>query len=260
MPFFKYFLTICLSALPLLSQNLVCWFPPGSDASKSKAITDAISKGAGVTVNARVAANYPELLRALGEDKPQLAYVGSFASVIIKVKNLGTSLVQKVDGRELYSGIMVHPKGKDPLEILKNSPTQIAFAVGATSGESSAKAATAGKAAITVKDHMAAANAVKAGKAKAAFVKNFWWADNKDKFPELVMFAVPGVSEPKNPDNILWASKAVPIAEMSKLAAAAKAAKETFGAQDMKSFDARSLSFTQALMKQGSIDPKAYTW
>jgi hypothetical protein len=180
--------------------------------------------------------------------------------VVIKVRNLGTVLVQKVDGKELYAGILLHPKGANPQEILGSASTEIAYALGASSGESSAKAATGGRAAVGVKDHMAAANAVKAGKAKAAFVKNTWWADNKDKFPGLVAYSVPGISEPRNPDNILWASNDVPVPMMVKLSAAAKAAKVAFGAREMKGFDASALAFSQELMRKGLIDPKTYAW
>lgn len=253
-------LALVMSAIPLCAQNFVCWFPPGSDAGKCKVIADALGQGSGLAVQPLVAATYPEILKGLASNKGQLAYVGSFASVVIKVRNLGTALVQKVDGKELYSGVMLHPKESNPQEILSAAPTEIAYAIGSSSGESSAKAATGGKAAVAVKDHLAAANAVKAGKARAAFVKNFWWADHKDKFPGLAAYVVPGISELRNTDNVLWASNDIPLPLMVKLSAAAKAAKEAFGAREMKSFDASALSFSQELMRKGSIDPKHYAW
>ena len=169
-------------------------------------------------------------------------------------------LVQKIDGMELYCGVMLYPKGQDPAAILKDRATEISFATAASSGESSAKAATEGKASISVRNHEAAANAVKAGKAKAAFVKNFWWDNNKGKFPELEMYLVPGVSEKKNPDNILWASKSVAAELQAKLTKAAQDQKTAFGAKEMKAFDAAQLQFTLDLMAKGKIDPKTYSW
>lgn len=144
--------------------------------------------------------------------------------------------------------------------MLKDHPDQIAFAVGASSGESAAKAATQGKASIGVANHNAAAGAVVAGKAKAAFVKNWWWEDNKGKFPTLAVYEVPGVSEAKNPDNILSASKAVPADQMKKLSDAALASKEAFNAKSMLPVAKTGLEFSLGLMKKGKIDPLAYTW
>ncbi len=252
-------LSVALVA-PGLAQDMLCWFPPGSDGPACKAMTDALAKESGIAVKPRVGISYPEILKALSEDKPQLAYVGSFVSAIISAQDLGVALVQKIDGKELYSGVMIFPKGGDPQSILKTEPAKIAFAKSTSSGESAAKAATAGAAAMPVKDHMAAANAVKTGNAKAGFVKNVWWAGNKDKFPELEAYLVPGVSEAKNPDNILWASKAVSAAQRSALTSAAKAASAGFGAREMRVFDVKLLGFSLELMKKGGIDPKTYSW
>ncbi len=179
---------------------------------------------------------------------------------IIHARDLGTPLVQNINGKDLYSGIMVYPKGQDPQAILKNNPEQIAYTVGASSGESSAKAATKGKASIGVANHGAAANAVKAGKAKAAVVKNWWWENNKRKFPMLAVYKVPGVSEEKNPDNVLTASKVVPAQVCKKMSNAAIASKDAFGAPEMANFDKTRLEFSLALMEKGKIDPKTYSW
>lgn len=125
---------------------------------------------------------------------------------------------------------------------------------------SSAKAATDGKAAVPTKNHAATCGAVKAGKAKAGVVKNWWWAGNKDKFAELDMYEIPGVSETGNPDNVIAASKGVSADVKAKIVAAAKASKELFGATEMVDFDPASLDFSLALMAKGKIDPNSYSW
>jgi hypothetical protein len=173
---------------------------------------------------------------------------------------MGNQLVQNINGKDLYSGVLVYPKDQDPAEILAKFPEKIAFAKGASSGESSAKAATSGKASIPVANHGAASNAVKAGKAKAAVVKNWWWESNKKKFPGLAMYRVPGVSIEKNPDNVLTASKAVPAQICQKITAAAIASKDAFGAPEMIKFDKSRLDYPLALMKKGKIDPMKYKW
>jgi hypothetical protein len=192
--------------------------------------------------------------------EPSLVFAGSFVQAIIRARDLGTPLVQAVNGKEMYGSWMIYPKGQDPAAILRDSPAEIAFAVGASSGESGAKAATGGKAAVAAPNHGAAVGAVKAGKARAAFVKSWWWESNSAKYPELEAHQVPGVSASGNPDNILTAGKSVPAEVQQKLAAAALGAKEGFAASEMTRFDAARLDFSLGLMKQGGIDPASYAW
>jgi len=251
-----------LTAKVYAAEPLTCWFPPDwkSKPEQAAAIAGVLAKGSGSEVRPRIAKSYPEILAAFATNQPNLVYVGSFVQAMIKARDLGTPLVQNVDGKELYSGVLVYPKDQDPEAILKNSPALIAYAVGASSGESSAKAATDGKAAMGVANHGAACAAVEAGKAKAAVVKNWWWQGNKDKFPNLAVYEIPGISVAGNPDNILTASKVVPAEVREKLAAAAIAGKEAFGAPAMQPFDPAKLEFPLELMKKGGIDPLTYTW
>jgi ABC-type phosphate/phosphonate transport system substrate-binding protein len=242
------------------SEDLVCWFVPGSDGAKCKAITEALTKESGVGITPRVAANYPEIFKALSEKKDALVYTGSFATALLISRNLVLPLVQKIDGKELYCGVLIYPKGGDPAAILSGSPADVSYAIGASSGESTAKAATGGKASIGVKDHMAAANALKAGKAKAAVVKNYWWDANKDKFPDFQMYEIPGISIKKCPDNLLLASSSVKPDVCEKIVKAAVASKDAFGATSMDKFDAATLSFPLELMSKGGIDAKTYAW
>ncbi|MEW6220386.1 MAG: PhnD/SsuA/transferrin family substrate-binding protein [Thermodesulfobacteriota bacterium] len=257
-----YAVVASLCALPSVAAAANVWFPPDwkEKAPQAKAIADALAAKSGVPVQPRIAKSYPEILEAFASGDQNLVYVGSFVQAIIKDRGLGTPLAQAVNGKELYAGIMVYPKGEDPAAILAGAPEQIAYALGASSGESCAKAATGGKAAVGVPSHGAACNAVKAGKAKAAMVKNWWWEGNKDKFPELAVYEVPGISLVKNPDNVLTASKAVPADLAKKLADAALASTEAFGAPQMAPFDAASLEFSLELMRKGNIDPKTYSW
>jgi ABC-type phosphate/phosphonate transport system substrate-binding protein len=255
-------LLFSLAAPVFAADPLTCWFAPEwkSKADQARSIAKALSDQSGVAVRPRIATSYPELLAAFSIDQPQLVYVGSFVQAIISARKLGTALVQSINGQELYSGVLIYPKGGDPAAILAASPTEIAFALGASSGESSAKAATGGKAAIGLANHAATCGAVKAGRAKAGVVKDWWWEANKDRFPELDMYLIPGVSEIKNPDNVLTASKAVPAAVQAKITAAAMASKEAFGAPEMAPFDQARLAGPLELMKKGQIDPLTYSW
>jgi len=238
------------------------WYPPSwkTKPEQAKSISEAIGSKSGYDVKPRIAQSYPQILSAFAAEGNNLVYVGSFVQAIISSRKLGTTLVQAVNGKEMYSGIMVYPKGADPKAIINDSPDQIAFTVGASSGESSAKAATGGKASMGVTNHMAASKAVAAGKAKAAVVKNWWWEGNKSQFAGFEVYRIPGVSEEKNPDNVLTASKQVPAEVAEKIRQAAIASAAVFGAKEMRSFDEKDLEFTLGLMKKGGIDPLTYTW
>ncbi len=247
-------------ATPAMASDLTCWFPPNwkDKGEQAKKITDALSKS-GIAIKPRIAKSYPEILEAFATDGG-LVYIGSFVQAIIRARDLGTPLVQTIDGKELYGALMIYPKGQNPEEILKKYPKEIAFAKGASSGESGAKAATDGLAAIETPGHPNAIGALKAGKAKAAFVKNGWWSGNKKDYPDFDSFEVPGVSDAKNPDNILTASKKVSEGDREKIKQAAVAAKDVFGATEMVAFTPEKLDFTLELMKKGKIDPLTYTF
>ncbi len=256
------FMVLSFLNVSAFAETLTMWFAPDwkDNAPKAKEITDVLSANSGLTINPRIAANYPEILKAFQTDALNIVYVGSFIQATIKELGLGKALVQSKNGKEFYSGIMVFPKGQVPADILTNTPEQIAYAKGASSGESSAKAATDGKANIPTSNHEAACNAVKAGKATAAFVKNWWWESNKAKFPELDSYEVPDISIAKNPDNVITVSNSVSAEITGKIKNAAIANKAVFGATEMAPFDPSSVDFSVSLMKKGKIDPKTYSW
>lgn len=238
------------------------WFSPGWKVKpqQAKEIANALSKDSGVTVKPRIANSYTEILKSFDSKKPNLVYVGSFVQAIIHARKLGKGMVQAVNGKEHYAGVLVYKKGEDPKSIIKNNGKDIAYAVGASSGESCAKAATGGKAAFKVKNHKAAVGAVKAGRAKAAVVKNWWWEANKAKYPDMAVYEIPGISLVKNPDNVLTASNGVPNDIVQKLKTAAMKSKHVFKADSMKEFSPADLKFTLELMKKGHIDPMRYSW
>ena len=249
-----------LTLTSAFAAEINCWFPPdwSKKPEQAQATTKALSDKSGITVKPRIAKSYPEILTAFATTDQNLVYVGSFVQAMIKAKDLGTALVQNIDGKELYCGILVYPKGGNPEAILKESPAEISFAKGASSGETAAKAATGGKASIGVPNHDAACAAVTAGKAKAGVVKDWWWEKNKEKYATLDMYKIPGVSIDKNPDNVLTASKAVPADLQAKITEAAIASKEAFGAPEMVPFDQSRLAFPLEMMAKGGIDPKTY--
>jgi ABC-type phosphate/phosphonate transport system substrate-binding protein len=256
-------LWVTLAATAASADSLTCWFPPDwkDNQAKAKTITDALSANAGVTVRPRIAKDYPEILAAFATREPNLVYAGSFVQSIISARKLGTPMVQSADGKEMYSGILICSKDRKPEDILRQTPQQVAFARGASSGESTAKAATAGKASLAVASHGEAVKAVLDGKAQGAVVKDWWWLKNEANYPNLKSYRIPALSEQRNPDNVLAASGAVPKATVDKLTMAAMASSAAFGQQSVVlPFTTDQLSFSLGLMKKGGIDPLTYSW
>jgi len=244
------------------AEELTCWFPPGwkNKPEKAQAITNLLSADTGLSIHPSIAESYPDILSAFATKEQNLVYVGSFVQAIINARGLGTALVQSQNGKELYSGIMIYPDGQDPQAILQNNPREIAFAVGASSGESTAKAATGGLAAIPTHSHSDSCLAVREGRARAAMVKNWWWEANKERFTGMSAYEIPAYSHRGNPDNVLTASNAVTKETRDKIIIAAMKNRGVFDANSVQLFEDGKLNFSLWLMKKGQIDPMTYTW
>ena len=257
------FVLISFSPPSMAADVVTCWFPPSWEGQVKHAerISRALSSRSGITVRAKVAGSYPEILKAFASQDQNLVYSGSFVQAIIAARKLGHPLLQTIDGREMYAGILVYKKGGDPLAILAEHPERIAYTIGASSGESSAKAATAGQAAVGRNSHAKAVFAVLANKADGAFVKDWWWEVNSERYPNLTQYSVPGVSIQMNPDNVLTASRAVSESDQARIRMAGVASAEVFGDNTrVQEFSSAQLAFPLGLMKKGRIDPLTYSW
>ncbi len=250
------------SSISLCANPINCWFPPGwkNKRPQALAISQALSKHSGISIKPKIANSYPQIISAFSKHKPNIVYVGSFVQAILNVRKLGTPLVQMQNGKEYYSGILVYPKDLDPVKILLENPRQIAFAMGASSGESAAKAATAGKATIAGLNHSTTCSYILKGTAKAGVVKNWWWDKNRSNYPNLASYQIPEVSVKKNPDNILTVSNAITTKQRKKIIDAARASIELFGATEIIPFDPANLLFTINLMKKANLDPMTINW
>ncbi|MBF0496094.1 MAG: PhnD/SsuA/transferrin family substrate-binding protein [Deltaproteobacteria bacterium] len=251
-----------LAVSAAFAGDIVLFYPPGYDAPQAKAITEALSQSSGLKIRPQIAKSYPDIMDTFKKPEPVLVYIGSFVQAMLYAQGLSVPLVQAIDGKEFYSSILIAPAtaGKDPVAIIKDAGAAVAYTKGASSGELGAKAATGGQANIPTNNHMAAANAVKVNKAKAAFVKNWWWEANKNKYDGLVGLDFPGVSDHRNPDNILSANKAISPEDLTKIKTAAMTNAMAFSAIELKEFSPTLLQPTLDLMKKAKIDPLTYTW
>ena len=268
----KKLVTVFLLAIACLGHTSVAWatepdihlwLTPAWKAhpEEATALANALSEKVGLQIIPRIANSYPEILRALTEKEPELAYVGSMVQAVLFARKLAVPLFQAMDGKQLYGGVMIYTKGESPQSILKNNPDGVAYTLGTAAGEVCAKAATGGLASKGgMVDFKAAADSVNLGMAKAAFVKDSWWDDNKMDYPKLDSYRVPEISEAKNPDNVMVASKFVSPEIKSMIMGAAIASPELFKAELIVPFDSSSLDFTLELMEKAGIDPQTYSW
>ncbi len=246
------------------ASEITFYFTPTwkENAPKAKMIAESLSRSSGLEIRPRIADTYPEIIDAFAKGQPVLTYAGSFVQATLYQQGISSTLLQGVDGKEMYRGVLIIPRtaGSDPVKVVKEASDAISFAKGASSGESAAMAATEGKAAVPAKNHAAAVNAVKVGKAKGAFVKDWWWEENKEKYEDMARFDYPGVSGYLNPDHIISASKAVTPEQAGKIKSAVLGNVALFGVREFKDMNPSLLEPSLALMKKGNIDPKQYKW
>ena len=258
-------LAAALFLMPLLASatELALFFPPEwqGKGQQVRDIAKMLSQGE-TTVKPVVARSYPDIIIAFSKNEPVLVYVGSFLQALLHERGLSAPIVQGLDGKEAYTSILIAPTGAgtDPVAIVKAAGSFVAYAKGTSSGESGAKAATNGLANLGVTNHAAAVSAVTTGSAKCAFVKNWWWEGSKAAFKGLSQFEYPGVSDKRNPDNVLSANKAVSAKDASAIKSIATKHADVFGVKSFQEFNPALLEPSLALMRKGNINPKAYTW
>ncbi|MEW6088016.1 MAG: PhnD/SsuA/transferrin family substrate-binding protein [bacterium] len=246
------------------AEKITIYFPPDwqEKANDAKIIAEKLSENSGLDIKPLIAKSYHQILDAFMEHTPALVYIGSFVQSVLYSRNLSLPLAQGINGKELYTGVLITPAsaGNDPVLIVKNAGANIAYAKSTSSGETAAKAASNGIAEIAVISQTAAANAVKVGKAKAAFVKNLWWEDNKNKYSGLKSFNYPRISDIKHPDYIVSANRHLNPKDLEKIMTALKNCKEYFKVNEFKKFDPELLEGTLQLMKKAKIDIENYKW
>lgn len=262
--YFGWMVVLFLMSAQAFSDTITLYYPPGwkAKAPRARAIASAVSETSGLMIRPRIAKSYPEIVQAFSGKRAVLVYVGSFVQAILHARNLSMPIVQGINGQEFYNSVMIAPKsaGDDPVAIIAAAGGNVAYTKGASSGESGAKGATSGKAFVATNNHSASVNAVRVGKAQAAFVKNWWWESHRSKFPAMQRLEYPDVSDHRHPDYVLSANKAILPEELAKIRQAVLKNTQVFGVEKCGKFTPGMLEQTLSLMKKGKIDPVTYSW
>ncbi|MBF0460781.1 MAG: PhnD/SsuA/transferrin family substrate-binding protein [Magnetococcales bacterium] len=255
---------IALAMMPVLSSagELPMYFASTWKAKKvlTEDMAAAMAKGSGLDIRPHIVNSNAELIAAFAKKEPAIVYVGSMVTAVLYHRGLIDPLAQGVNDKEMYTSVLIVPLAaeNDATAMVKEAGTAIAYAKGFSSGELGAKAASDGQANIATETHEAALGALRSGKAKAAFVKNWWWEDNKKKYPKFKMLNYPGVSELQNPDNVLSASKAVTAEDAAKIKKAVTDNYFVFQVRSFRPFEASLLKGTLELMAKAKLDPSKY--
>ncbi len=246
------------------SAEISLIFPPEwlDRGLKAKNIASELSIRTGLTIQPVLAESYPEIIEAFSKKEPVLGYFGSFVHAILYSRNLCVPVAQGGDGHEFYNGIMIVPRDEayDPFTIIERAGTKVAFCYGTSSGEGAAKAASKRKAALGYDSHQAVVDAVRDGTAKAAFVKNWWWEENKARYEDLKSINHPIISSYKHPDNILCVSRFFPSEYLLKFRKEIVNCHAVFGVKFFYEVRAGIIEQTFELLSLAGIDPVAYKW
>lgn len=258
------FLVILFFASRASASEIIIIYPPewSADAARTKAIAEALSQGTGITIRPLIADTYTQLVEAFSQKKPVLGYLGSFAQAVLFSRGLYVPILQGVDGEEFYTSVMIVPESAagDPFQIIRKAGSEVAYCVGTSSGESGAKAATQGKAALAFSTHEASVNAVITGEAQAAFVKDKWWESKKDEYKGLKCVHYPVISSYRHPARILCANKFVSDQDRSMIKKAALNSEAAFGVKSFNEVQSSIIEQTLALMRKAGINPSTYSW
>jgi ABC-type phosphate/phosphonate transport system substrate-binding protein len=159
-------------------------------------------------INLRVAKNYPEAVQLFQSGTADGIFAGSFVAAILIKKGLVKPVARPVTpaGVSTYKALVVAKEGTKPFAGLDDwKGRKVAYSALASSGEIFARTLLpAGEAPdkfftqLIAPSHQAALNAVQAGQADYAVVKNTIW--DPAKYPGL---AVVGGDSEENPDRTL---------------------------------------------------------
>lgn len=179
----------------------------------------------GVEISFISATNYPAAADMFASGKVDAMFSGSAIAGIFIMKDLAAPMVRPVskEGYSTYSAVMIAPKGSPKFSgnAAYFKGKKVIFSALASSGEVYYRSlpnirsvnATLQKAA----SHGAAIDALSAGVADVAIVKNRVWDHQKSKYPNLI---VVGQDDEENPDNTLIFSRKADSPTVSKVQSA----------------------------------------
>ena len=184
----------------------------------------------GIDFSFIAATNFSAAADMFASGKVDAMFSGSSVAGIFIMKDLATPLVRPVntDGTSTYSAVIIAPKGSPKFSAKADyfKGKRVILTPLASSGEiyyhSIPNIKSAGATIEKAASHGAAIDALAAGKADVAIVKNRVWDRQKGKYPNLVLV---GRDNEENPDSTLIVSNKADAQTVSKVKAALLALK-----------------------------------
>jgi ABC-type phosphate/phosphonate transport system substrate-binding protein len=227
-------------------------------------------KSKGVEFSFVATADYPAAARMFASGEVDAMFSGSSVAGIFILKDLASPLVRPMtkEGTSTYHADIIAPAGSPKFagngDYFKGK--KVIFTALASSGEvfyhsipniKSVKAVL-----LKAASHSAAIDALSAGSADVAIVKNHVWEKAKAKYPKLTLV---GEDDEENPDGTLIVSKKADAKVVSKVSAAlleikddhsslAKAVRDELGIKGYIKTTTADFKHTLALLKKAGVD------
>lgn len=182
---------------------------PG-DAQKFKPLGDYL-RNHGVTVSFVTARNYSVAAEMFAAGQVDAMFSGSGVAGTMLIKDVAYPVVRPLSdsGTSTYWAVVLAPKGSPAFTENGNyfEGKRVIFSSLASSGEfyfhSIPGATSSGATVLKANSHSSAIDALARGKADVAIVKNWVWADEQGKYPNIQKV---GEDKGQNPDGTLIAS------------------------------------------------------
>jgi len=231
---------------------------------------EAYLKSKGVEFSFVAAPDYPSAAKMFASGEVDAMFSGSSIAGIFILKDLASPLVRPVtkEGTTTYHADIIAPAGAPKFtgqaDYFKGK--RVIFTALASSGEvyyhSIPNIKSANAVLLKAASHGAAIDALSAGSADVAIVKNHMWGKVKAKYPQLTLV---GVDYEANPDGTLIVSKKADAKSVAKVSAAlleikddpsaqAKAVRSELGIKGYIKTTPADFKHTMELLKRAGVD------
>lgn len=238
-------------------------------AAKFKPLIDYLNKK-GMEATFVTAKDYPNAASMFANGEVDAMFSGSGIAGSMIIKDLAAPVVRPVgkDGNSTYWAVVIGKKGSPKFDGKADyfADKKVMFTSLASSGEFFYRSICGGAGKATIHkaaSHGSAIQAVNAGLADIAIVKNRVWDKSKDQHPDLELL---GEDKGQNPDGTLIVSRKLDSGAVKKIAelllgiksdssAEATAARESLGIQGYVATTTKDFEHNLKLLKSAGVTP-----